>query len=176
MAIIIDDKMMKIGLGGLIALGLVFGGYRGVKAYQANKANEEALTAQVSDITGQLEVKTGELVTATTDLESANEALTVIKEQYGVALTDKETAEQEASKQKKSAQASAGEASKQKGIATACADNYEAMTNVAYYTDQQAVYWSNATIAVANAGDSYINGYYPTGDASFDEALGYVDR
>lgn len=175
MRIEITKRAGLIAISVLIALGVIFGGYKVVKAYQANKTNVEALTAQVSDVTSQLEAKKGELITMTTDLESANEALTVIKEQYGVALTDKETAEQEASKQKKSAQSSANEANKQKGIATACADNLNSMANVVYYLDQQSSYYVSATSSVSNALNSYLSGYYASGNNYLDDAIGYMD-
>lgn len=159
------SKNQILIIGSVITIVCLIVGYN--KAYQAWNAAQsdiEALTAQSNELESQLVVKASEL-------DASQAELTTLKEQYGIALSDKEQAE-------KNAKSSASEASKQKAAANeanenlgVCSSNVQALANVAGYLDQQKTYYRTAATYVAQAAGYYLDGYYEYGDQYLDYAL-----
>lgn len=171
------NKLAIVIVGGaLLSAFIVYGGL--------------VTNAKITDYRKQIVEQTqrgDELVVTLKGYEDAlvnkKEELTTLQEKYGLAVTDKTKAEQDAATQKSAAATSASEATKQKGIATTananlsvCTNNKDALANVAYYMAQQRTSYGSSTYYLAQAAIEYIDGNYTLGNSYIDSATYYQNQ
>lgn len=157
-------KLISVVSGAvLLIILIVYGGY-------TIKTKINSLQEQVTQQTQRGDELATTLSDTTKELSSKGDELEALQEQYGVAVTDKEKAETEASTQKKAAASSASEAKKQKDIADTASLNYYYAVQAGAAVEDQRDYYSSATWYVADGVEKMGRGDYSGASRAFQYA------
>jgi len=162
------DRNKLIGIISGVILALIF------VAYDQSTIN--GLQTQVTQQTQRGDELVSTLSDTTKELSSKSDELNALQTQYGVAVSDKTKAEQEASTQKKAATASANEASKQKAAAEGAISNYYYAIQVAATINDQKDYYGKAMWYVADGIELYGNGDYSGALNDFNYAESQINK